>query len=390
MATVEKVRYGMVGGGPGAFIGAVHRHAAALDGEMELVAGAFSSSPQRSVEQGGLLGLDPSRVYASYSEMAEKEAALPESERIDCVSIVTPNDSHYAIAKTFIEAGFHVICDKPMTTTIEDAEDLCRLVSKHNCIFALTHNYTGYPMVKQARELVASGHLGTVRKIVVEYPQGWLATLLEDTGNRQASWRTDSSRAGISSCMGDIGTHAHNLAEYITGLSMAEICADLTTFVDGRSLDDDGGMLIRYEGGARGILYASQISVGEENNLRIRIYGTEASLEWRQEYPNDLQVKYQDKPMQLYRRGNDYLGEAAKYYTRLPAGHPEAFIEAFANIYRAAARSIAARKRGEEPSTLDQDYPTVQDGAIGVHFIHSAVKSSQKGEWMDVSYSPPV
>ncbi|NNE36403.1 MAG: Gfo/Idh/MocA family oxidoreductase [Rhodothermales bacterium] len=389
MANEMKIRYGMVGGGPGAFIGAVHRHAAALDGEMSLVAGAFSSSPDRSREQGKALGLDPSRVYGSYAEMAEKEALLPEGERIDCVSIVTPNDSHFPVAKTFIEAGFHVICDKPMTTTLEDSEELCRLVADRNVLFALTHNYTGYPMVKQARELVSSGHLGEVRKIVVEYPQGWLSTLLEGTGQRQAEWRTDPTRAGVSSCMGDIGTHAHNLAEYITGLHMAEICADLTTFVEGRQLDDDGAMLVRYEGGARGILYASQISVGEENNLRIRVYGTKASLEWRQEYPNDLQVRYQDRPMELYRRGNEYLGEAAQYYSRLPAGHPEAFIEAFANIYRAAARSIAAIKRGSQPAALDQDFPTVQDGARGVHFIHAAVESSNKGGWIDASYTPP-
>ncbi|MEZ4695419.1 MAG: Gfo/Idh/MocA family oxidoreductase [Rhodothermales bacterium] len=386
----QKIRYGMVGGGPGAFIGAVHRHAAALDGEMELVAGAFSSHPEKSREQGGALSLDPTRVYGSYAEMAEREAALPEDERIDCVSIVTPNDSHFEIARTFIEAGFHVVCDKPMTTTVEDAEALCRLVSKHDTVFALTHNYTGYPMVKQAKELVASGHLGKIRKIVVEYPQGWLATLLEESGNRQASWRTDPGKAGISSCMGDIGTHAHNLAEYITGLSMSEICAELTSFVPGRELDDDGMMLVRYEGGAKGILYASQISVGEENNLRIRIYGTDAALEWRQEYPNDLQVKYQDKPMQLYRRGNGYLGEAAQYYSRLPSGHPEAFIEAFANIYRAAARTIAARKAGQKPAALDLDFPTVQDGAAGVHFIHAAVRSSKAGGWIDAAYEAPT
>ena len=385
----KTIRFGMVGGGPGAFIGAVHRHAASLDGEMVLVAGAFSSSPERSQEQGAALGLDPHRVYGSYAEMVERERALPEEQRIDCVSIVTPNDSHFCIAKAFIEAGFHVICDKPMTTTIEDAEALCRLVAKHNVVFALTHNYTGYPMVKQARELLASGHLGTIRKVVVEYPQGWLSTLLEETGQRQASWRTDPERAGVSSCMGDIGTHAHNLAEYITGLEVSRICADLTSFVDGRTLDDDGGMLIHYKCGARGILYASQISVGEENALRIRVYGTKASLDWQQEYPNDLRVKYQDKPMQLYRRGNGYLGEAAQYYSRLPAGHPEAFIEAFANIYRAAARTITARKQGIAAAQLDLDFPTVQDGAKGVHFIHAAVASSKAGGWIDASYSPP-
>lgn len=391
MGLGRKLRYGMVGGGPGAFIGAVHRRAAALDGEIELVAGAFSSSPEKSKAQGQELFLDPGRVYGSYQEMAEKESKLPEGERIDFVSIVTPNHMHYPVAKTFIEAGFHVVSDKPMTTTVEEAEDLCRLVAKHDVVFALTHNYTGYPMVKEARELVRQGKLGTIRKIVVEYPQGWLATLLESEGAKQAVWRTDPKQAGVSSCIGDIGSHAENLAHYITGLEMDEICADMTTFVPGRKLEDDGNILVHYQDGVRGILYASQVSVGEENNLGIRIYGTEASLEWHQEYPNDLIVKYPNAPRQVLRRGNDYLSDIAKHNSRIPSGHPEAFIEAFANIYVNAARTIAAKIAGEAPGPYDTDFPTVQDGARGVHFIHKAVESGKSSaKWVDARYTPPT
>jgi len=391
MGLGRKLRYGMIGGGPGAFIGAVHRKAAALDGEIELVAGVFSSSPEKSKAQGKELFLDPNRVYGSYQEMVEKESKLPEGERIDFVSIVTPNHMHFPIAKAFIEAGFHVVCDKPMTTTLEEAEELCRLVKKHDVVFALTHNYTGYPMVKEARELVRQGKLGKIRKIVVEYPQGWLSTLLESTGAKQAVWRTDPKQAGVSSCMGDIGSHAENLAHYITGLEMEEICADLTTFVPGRLLDDDGNVLVHYEGGVRGILYASQVSVGEENNLNIRIYGTDAALEWHQEHPNELIVKYPDAPRQILRRGNAYLSDIAKHNTRLPSGHPEAFIEAFANIYVNAARTIAAKIAGEQPGPFDTDFPTVQDGARGVHFIHKVVESGKSSaKWVNARYTPPA
>lgn len=387
----RKLRYGMVGGGPGAFIGAVHRKAAALDGLCELVAGAFSSDPEKSRQMGRELFLNPDRVYGSYQEMAEREAQLPPDERIDFVSIVTPNHLHFDVAKTFIEKGFHVVCDKPMTTTIEDAETLCRLVKEHNVVFALTHNYTGYPMVKEARELVREGKLGEIRKIVVEYPQGWLADYLEGTGAKQAVWRTDPRQAGVSSAIGDIGTHAENLARYITGLKIVELCADLTTFVPGRKLEDDGNVLVHYDNGARGILYASQISVGEENNLRIRVYGTEASLEWHQENPNYLYVRYKNGPEEVYKRGNDYLHEITKHNSRLPFGHPEAFIEAFANIYVNAARTIAARIAGEEPHPFDLDFPTVQDGAIGVHFIHTVVKSGKSDQkWVDARYEPPA
>ena len=389
MSLGRRIRYGMVGGGPGAFIGAVHRKAAALDGEIELVAGAFSSDPDKSRQQGEELLLDSSRVYSSYQEMAEQESLLPDGERIDFVSIVTPNHVHFHVAKVFIEAGFHVVCDKPMTNTVEDAESLCKLVSKHGTVFALTHNYTGYPMVKQAREFVRNGELGEIRKVVVEYPQGWLATLLEAEGAKQAVWRTDPNQAGVSSCIGDIGSHAENLARYITELEIEEICADLTTFVSGRQLEDDGNLLVHYKGGARGILYASQISIGEENDINIRVYGTKASLKWRQENPNYLSVKYPDGPEQVYKRGNDYLSEIAIHNSRIPFGHPEAFIEAFANIYVNASRTISAKIAGYDLGTFDSDFPTVQDGAIGVHFIHKAVESGKARAWINASYTPP-
>lgn len=379
----------MVGGGPGAFIGGVHRMAAALDGEMELVAGAFSSSPEKSRAQGKDLYLSSERVYNSYKKMAEMEAARPEGDRIDFVSVVTPNHLHYDVAKSFIEAGIHVICDKPLTNTVEEAESLCRLVAEKDLVFALSHNYTGYPMVKQARAMVADGKLGEIRKIVVEYPQGWLSTLLEAEGQKQAEWRTDPERAGASSALGDIGTHAENLAEYITGLKMVELFADLDIVVEGRQLDDDGTVLIHYENGARGILNASQISVGEENNLRIRIYGTDAALHWSQEHPNWLHVGYPDGPEEIFKRGNAYLSPITQHNSRIPPGHPEAFLEAFANIYRNAGRTIAAKITGQVPSAFDLDFPTVQDGARGVHFVVSAVESSRRKQWLDVRYEPP-
>lgn len=390
MSLDRTLKYGMVGGGPGAFIGEVHRHAAALDGMATLVAGAFSSTPEKSREQGEKLFLDPDRVYGSYEEMAEKEAALPEGERIDFVVIVTPNHLHYQVARTFLEQDFHVICDKPMTTTLEDAEALCRLVAEHDRVFALTHNYSGYPMVKQARSLVEEGALGEIRKVVVEYSQGWLASRLEETGDKQASWRTDPARAGVSSAIGDIGTHAEHLARYVTGRELESLCADLTTFVPGRKLEDDANMLLEYEGGVKGVLICSQISVGEENNLRLRVYGTEAGLEWQQEHPNELYVRPADGPEQVYKRGNDYLADTAARNTRIPAGHPEAFLEAFANIYGNAMRTIAARVAGTEPDPADLDFPTAADGARGVHFIHTAVESGKKdASWVDASYSPP-
>jgi predicted dehydrogenase len=368
----------MVGGGKDAFIGAVHRLAANLDGKIELVAGAFSSNPNKSHESGALLLLDPKRVYDSYEAMAAAEAKLPAGERIDFVSIVTPNFAHFPAAKTFLEAGFNVVCDKPMTLNLKEALELRDLVRRTRKVFVLTHNYTGYPMVKEARELVRADALGKILKVVAEYPQGWLLNPIDQAGQKQAAWRTDPQKAGASSCIGDIGTHAENLAHYITGLEIEELCADFTTFVEGRRLEDDGNLLLHYRGGARGVLYASQISAGEENNLTIRVYGTKASLEWHQEHPNELIVKYQDAPAQILRRGNSYLSDAAKRFTRLPAGHPEAFIEAFANIYREAARAVEAEVAGQ-PVPADVDFPTVDDGVTGMAFIETAVKSAKAG-----------
>ncbi|NNF03425.1 MAG: Gfo/Idh/MocA family oxidoreductase [Rhodothermales bacterium] len=384
----RKIRYAMVGGGPGAFIGGVHRMAAGLDGMWQLVGGAFSSDAARSAEAGRALHLDPDRVYGSWQQLIEAEAARPAGERIDAVSIVTPNHLHFPVADLSLDAGFHVVCDKPMTITLDDAEALCARVHRSGLVFALTHNYTGYPMVKQARHMASGGELGELRKVVVEYPQGWLSTLLEETGQKQAEWRADPERAGISSALGDIGTHCENLVHYVTGLEMEELFADLGTMVEGRAMEDDASLLIRYRGGARGILYASQVSIGEENALTLRVYGTKAAIEWRQEEPNRLIVKHPDRPAQVYLRGNGYLCEAARRAGRIPPGHPEGFIEAFANIYANAGGAIAAHIDGREPDELDLDFPTVFDGARGVHFIHSAVASSREHSWIDMTYDP--
>jgi len=373
---------GMVGGGRGAFIGAVHRMAANLDGQIELVAGAFSSDPKKSKLSGKDFHLDPSRVYSSYEEMAEKEATLPADERIDFVSIVVRNNLHFSVAKRFLEAGFNVVCDKPMTFNLKEAKQLRQIVKKSGKVFALTHNYTGYPMVKEAREMVNKGKLGRILKVVTEYPQGYAVGDVDRKGPAQIdSWRTDPAVAGASNCIADIGTHAENLGRYITGLEIEEICADLNVFIPGRELDDDGNLLVRYKGGARGILYASQISNGDENNLNIRIYGTKASLEWHQENPNELIVKYHDKPRQIFRRGNDYLGPAAQANTRTPFAHPEGFIEAFANVYLAAAKAIDAEVHGKKmPKQLD--FPNVEDGIEGMAFIETVVKSAKaKSKW---------
>lgn len=378
----------MVGGGPGAFIGDVHRRAARLDGLATLVAGAFSSDAERSRDFGRSLGLGPARAYGSFEEMAEREAALPDGERIDFVSIVTPNHLHFPVCRAFIERGFHVVCDKPVTTTLEDAEALCRLVAERGVVFALTHNYTGYPLVKQARALVAGGALGALRKVVVEYSQGWLATPVEQTGSKGAVWRTDPKLAGAGA-LGDIGTHAENLARYVTELELERLCADVSTFVEGRRVDDDASILLQFEEGTKGILHCSQVAVGEENNLNLRVYGTEGSLAWRQEEPNALTLRTLDGTERVIRRGADTLSDAAKHATRLPAGHPEAFFEAFANVYANAMRTISARLAGEEPDPLDLDFPTVQDGAVGVHFIQTALESGRQGGWVDARYEPP-
>ena len=370
----------MVGGGLDAFIGAVHRIAANLDGQIELVAGCFSSNPEKSRQAGEALFLAPNRVYTSFEEMAKGEAALPEGERIDFVSIVTPNHMHAPVATCFLEHGFHVICDKPMTLTLNEARALRETVRKAGTVFALTHNYTGYPMVKEARELVRRGELGTILKIVAEYPQGWLLDQIEASGQKQAAWRTDPARAGASCCLGDIGTHAENLGRYITGLEIEAICAEFTTFIPGRLLEDDANLLVRYKGGAKGVLYASQVSAGEENNLSIRIYGTKGSLAWQQEHPNELKFQPKDEPARTLRRGNGYLSDVAKKFTRLPAGHPEAFLEAFANIYLEAVAAIRDRIDSKPSGTYD--FPTVDDGVYGMAFLETAVQSSRsEAKW---------
>lgn len=375
----RKIRMGMVGGGRGAFIGAVHRMAAALDGQIELVCGAFSSDPSRSKASGGDLFLSPERSYASYEEMIQREKLLPAEKRMDFVSIVTPNHVHFGPAKMALENGFHVVCDKPLSFNMQEAYELERLVNETGLIFALTHNYTGYPMVKHARSMVHSGELGKIRKVVVEYPQGWLATKLEDSDQKQASWRTDPTRSGIAGSMGDIGTHAENLAEYITGLKIAELCADLTAFVEGRQLDDDGNVLLRFDNGAKGILHASQISVGEENNLNIRVYGEKGGFQWHQQEPNTLVVRWLDKPTQILRTGVGPLSQSAQAHTRIPAGHPEGYLEAFANIYRNFAYCIQARLQGKTADPVFMDFPTVGDGVRGMLFIEKVVESSKNG-----------
>ena len=373
---------GMVGGGRGAFIGAVHRMAANLDGKIELVAGAFSSDPEKSKLSGGDFFLDPDRVYGSYQEMAEKESA--HEDKIDFVSIVVQNHLHFEVAKTFLEAGFNVICDKPMTRTLDEARALRDIVDETGKIFCLTHNYTGYPMVKEARRMVSDGELGRILKIVAEYPQGYAVGDVEGDGQGKISnWRSDPAIAGSSNCMGDIGTHAHNLVRYITGLEIDEMCSELTAFIPGRELDDDGNNLIRFEGGAKGIIYASQISNGDENALNIRAYGTKASLEWHQEDPNDLIVKYANAPRKVYRRGNDYLGEAANSNSRTPFAHPEGFIEAFANVYLAAAQAISDQIDGNPAPDGGYDFPDTTDGIAGLAFIDTAVKSSaSEQKWL--------
>ena len=379
----RKLRMGMIGGGIGAFIGAVHRMAAALDNESELVCGAFSSDPKKSKASGELLKLPPERVYGSYAEMIANEKMLPECQRMDFVSIVTPNHLHFAPAKLALENGFHVICDKPMTFNLDEAKKLEQTVKKSGLVFALTHNYTGYPMIKEAREIVRGGKLGKIRKIVVEYPQGWLSTKLEAHGQKQAAWRTDPKKSGASGCMGDIGTHAENLAEYITGLQIKELCADLTTFVQGRKLEDDGNVLLRFNNGARGVLYASQISVGEENHIHIRVYGEKGGIEWDSQEPNSLILKWVGRPMEIIRTGVGQLSNAAKFNTRLPAGHPEGFIEAFANIYRNFALTVRSRIQGIKPKAEYLDFPTVMDGVRGMAFIKTVVESSARGaKWI--------
>jgi predicted dehydrogenase len=380
---------GMVGGGPDAFIGEVHRKAARMDGGIDIVAGAFSRHSEKSQQTGRQLLLDPNRIYMSYEELAEGERRLPEGERVDFVSIVTPNNSHFPIAKALLEGGFHVMCEKPMTFTLEEARELQNLVRRSGKVFGLMHNYTGYPMAKLARDMARGGDLGEIRKIVVQYPQGWLATPLEQTGSVQAIWRTDPAQSGAVGSMGDLGTHAENLSEYITGLKITHVCSDLTTFVKGRRLDDDANCLLRFDNGAKGVLHVSQISIGEENNIAIWVYGTKKGLEWHQEHPNYLYVKELDGPVRVYRRGNPYIGAkspAAARATRLPFGHPEAFLEAFANIYCNFADAVRAAVTKEAPDPLALDFPNVDDGLRGMLFIDAVLASAKSSEkWTPMS-----
>ena len=371
----RRLRVGMVGGGRGAFIGAVHRIAAEIDGEAQLVAGALSSNAQTAAESAAAWYL--ARSYDDYRQMAATERSL--SDGIDFVIVATPNNLHYPVARAFLEAGIHVVCDKPIAYSLAEAEALAKLAAQGPTLFALTHTYSGYPLVRHARELVHQGALGTIRKVIVEYNQDWLMTPLEREGNRQAEWRTDPARAGISCCVGDIGTHAAHLVEFVTGQRISNLCADLSTFVEGRRLDDDANILLRLEGGARGTLVCSQIACGEENDLNIRVYGSSAGLEWHQQEPNTLIFKPANGPRQYLRSGHGYLSAAARNLTRTPAGHPEGYLEAFGNLYRLFIADVRRVMAGEPPL---RDYPTATDGVSGMRFVEAAVRSSSRGaQW---------
>lgn len=380
----RKLRYAMVGGGRDAFIGGVHRKAIALDGQIELVAGALSSDPAKARASGADLGLADARNHGDWQALLADELKRPAGERIDFVSIVTPNHVHYPVARAFVEAGFHVVCDKPLVHTREQADALVASVAARGTVFGVTYNYTGYPMVRQARAMIRAGELGTLRKVVVEYNQGWLASQLEGTGNKQADWRTDPARSGAAGAIGDIGSHAENLVATLTGLEIESLCADLTAHVAGRQLDDDGSLLLRYQGGARGVLIASQISTGLENDLRVRVSGTLGTLEWHQEQPSRLLHLPHDGPLRVLTRGAPWLHESARRASRLPAGHPEGFIEAFANVYAGVAADIRARLEGRRADPLDADYPRVEDGARGVRFIERTVASARS----DLKWTP--
>lgn len=378
----RKLRMGMVGGGPGSFIGRIHYMAANLDGQIELVCGAFSSDPEKSKVTGAEYFLDPGRVYGSYREMIAAEAKLPVGDRMDFVCIVTPNHLHFEPAKLAMESGFHVVCDKPLCFSVEEAEELVRIKESTGSLFALTHTYSGYPMVKEARQMIREGALGKLRKVVSEYPQGWLTEPLEQTDHVQASWRGDPGRSGKTNCVGDIGTHAFHLAEYVTGMKVNELLSDVSTLVAGRKLDDDANMLLHFEDGARGVLYASQISAGEENAIKLRVYGEKGGIEFNQMEPNTLVIKWQDKPMEVRRTGTGFVSPVASYNTRTPAGHPEGYIEAFANIYRNAATCMQHRMDGTEPPEEAKDYPTIYDGLRGMKFVDRVVESTQKRSWI--------
>ena len=376
----RKLRMGMVGGGRNAFIGAVHRIAANMDGLIELVCGAFSSDPENARQSGRELFLPENRVYTDYKTMIEKEALLPEGERMDFLVIVTPNHAHFGPAMLALEKGFHVVIEKPMVFSLDEALQLQKKVRETGLLLCLTHTYSGYPMVKQARQMVKDGTFGKIRKIYVEYPQGWLSKLSEKDGSKQAEWRTDPKRSGKAGSMGDIGTHAAHLAEYISGLAIKQLCADLSIFVEGRALDDDGNVLLRFDNGATGILVASQVAAGEENALFIRVYGEKGGIEWHQMEPNTLLVKWYDQPTQIYRAGGGYLSSYAKHNTRTPGGHPEGYLEAFANLYRNFALTLAAKLDGKQPSPEALDFPTVDEGVRGMAFIDNVIKSNESLE----------
>jgi predicted dehydrogenase len=381
-AGAEPIRLGMVGGGRGAFIGAVHRIAARIDGEFRLVAGALSADPERARLSALDLGIAPDRAYTTFEGMARAESRLPDG--IEAVAIVTPNHMHFPAAKAFLEAGIHVICDKPLTSTLEDAIALREIAAGSGKLFVLTHNYTGYPMIRQAREMIAAGAIGTVRVVQAEYAQGWLTTPLEQSGQKQAAWRVDPAKSGVGGCIGDIGTHAFNLAAFVSGLTLDEVSADLTTFVEGRRVDDNVSILMRYRGGAKGMLWASQVAPGNENNLSLRIYGDKGGLEWRQEDPNYLWYSPLGEQKRLITRGGEGSSPAAGRVTRVPSGHPEGYLEGFATIYAEAARAIRAARTG---SALDAAvvYPTIDDGVAGMRFIDAAVRSSrQNGAWTKI------
>ena len=381
---IRKLKMGMIGGGRNSFIGAVHRIAANIDGLVDLHCGAFSSNPAISKESGKDLFLTEDKCYSSYEEMISTESKLPLKERMDFVTIVTPNFAHFKPAMMALDHGFHVVIDKPITLSLDEAKQLKQKVQETGLLLCLTHTYSGYPMVKQARKMVFDGKLGNVRKIMVEYNQGWLSSSFEKEGNKQALWRTDPALSGISGCMGDIGTHAAQLAEYISGLKITKLCADINIVVDGRQLDDDGNVLLKFDNGANGVLVATQIAAGEENGLKIKIYGEKSGLEWHQMEPNSLIIKWTDAPMQIYRTGNDYLSDEAKANSRIPSGHPEGYLEAFANIYRNFALTLSAVLAGEKPTALMLDFPTVLDGVRGMAFIESVIASGQSEQkWFD-------
>ncbi len=379
-----KLRLGMIGGGQGAFIGSVHRIAARMDDEYELVCGAFSSNAEKAKASGLLLGLSPDRVYASYQELLEKEKQLPEDVRVQVISIVTPNHLHFGPAKLALESGFHVILDKPMTFSLAEAKELEKVVKTSGKRFCLTHTYTGYPMVKEARQVVSEGKLGKIRKVYVEYPQGWLSTFLEGENNKQASWRTDPTKSGIAGAMGDIGTHAFNLAEYVSGLQVIKLCADINTVVEGRRLDDDGAALLKFNNGASGVLIASQVAAGDENNIKVRVYGEKGGLEWQQDNANTLLLKWLDKPAEILRTGAGYLSSYATHNARVPAGHPEGYLEAFANLYRNFALSIKADIAGKPAEKEWLDYPGIEDGIRGMAFVENVIASGKSdAKWTD-------